>query len=119
MKPAATSEGLGSLAVAVRLSKIPFGQSRGTATNEGVGDKLRTPIRTSWVAVRVGSSVSVTRTVATADTGPSGGVQVKTPLVGSMCAPAGDDWSRLNVTGSPPVAVAVAVNVNRLPSSTV
>src|SRR5439155_1312308 len=67
-----------------------------------------------------GEPLSVTSTVTRLVLGPcaSVGVQVNTPLVALMLAPAGSPGSKLNVRRSPSGSVAVAVKLNKVCSLT-
>src|SRR5438874_2483976 len=68
-----------------------------------------------------GVRLSVTWTVIRFVLGPcaSVGVQLKTPVVGSMLAPAGAPGARPKVRMAPSESVAVAVNVSKVCSLTV
>src|SRR5262245_57331251 len=69
------------------------------------------------VSLRFGELLSVTHTV-TRNVPASVGVQVNTPVVGSIQAPAGASAPRLNVTPGSSGSVALAVKVIRLPTCT-
>jgi hypothetical protein len=93
-------------AYAVRGAAVAFGP----AVTDGAA--LATLTVTAFVSVRV-PSLTTTEKVTAA--GPSAGVHVRTPVVGSMLAPLGAP-SRLKVSGSPSGSDAVAAMVSALPS---
>src|SRR5437867_4492279 len=74
-----------------------------------------------FASLNAGEPLSVTRTVTALVLGPcaSVGVQVNTPLVALMLAPAGAPGSRLKVKVLASASVAVAVNVRSVPSTRV
>src|SRR6266581_3049900 len=81
-----------------------------------------TTILKVFASLKGGEPSSVTRivTVLVAGEKPIGGVQVKTPLVALIVAPAGAPGSRVNVNelAGMSASVAMAVKVSRLPSVT-
>src|SRR4051812_14487487 len=83
----------GSVKAAVRLTPCPSETTPPAAavvvSDWIAGATLFTATPKLRVALSGGEALSVTRTVTTADEGPSTGVHVKTPVTGSMAAPAG------------------------------
>src|SRR5689334_743450 len=97
------------------------------AATETFGDTLLTVIKKDVDAWSEGVPLSVTSTVMSAVAGPSAGVQVNTPVVGSMLAPAGTGVrpgpvpatrEKVRALAGRSVSKAVAVKLRRSPSST-
>src|SRR5580765_7037 len=108
-----------SVAVAVKVKRLSSFTVRSVgAVSTGAELTSLTVIVMVCAALMAGKPLSVTRTVIEAVLGPcaSVGVQLKTPVDGSMPAPAGAPASRLKVRiwAGRSASVAEAVNVSRV-----
>ena len=112
-----------SLAVAANVNSTPSSTAWSPiGSSTGARFTSLTAIVIVSKSSKAGVPLSVTRTVTLNVPGPSAsvGVQLKTPVCGSIVAPAGAPASRVNVSVSSgrSGSLAAAVNVSSVPSST-